>query len=84
VVLVAVASTLALGCAAGAEGQPVKSLSARVVAHRGSSYKHPGYTSVQPVSTPEAAHWAVTEVRAGIHRQWLTEELEDGGVARWL
>jgi hypothetical protein len=79
-VLVAVASTLALGCAAGAEGQPVVSLSARVVAHHGSSYKHPGYTSVQPVSTPEAAHWTVTEARAGIHREWLTEELEDNVV----
>jgi hypothetical protein len=67
-VLVAVASTLALGCAAGAESQPVVSLSAKVAAHHGHSYKRPGYTSVQPVSTPEAAHWTVTDARAGIHR----------------
>jgi hypothetical protein len=79
-VLVAVALTLACGCASvhaeGAEGQPVVSLSAIVVAHHGSSFKHPGYTSVQPVSTPEAAYWTVNEASAGIHRQWLTEEVE--------
>ncbi len=62
------------------EGQPVTSLRAVVRAHHGSSYKRPGYSSIELVSTPEAAYMTANEPRARIHRRWLTEEAEENVV----
>jgi Protein of unknown function (DUF3761) len=62
------------------EGQPVTSLRAVVRAHHGSSYKHPGYSSIELVSTPEAAYMTANEPQARIHRRWLTEEVEENVV----
>lgn len=99
VVLAAVASAVAVGgasanaeCVAsapaqtceGEEGLPVSTLRAVVVAHRGSSYQHPGYSSVKLVSTPEAAYLTVADARTGAHKQWLTAERENNIVtAPW-
>ncbi|MHB8240844.1 MAG: DUF3761 domain-containing protein [Solirubrobacteraceae bacterium] len=95
VVLVAVAAALAVGgpsadaeCpssgAPGAcegEGLPVSTLRAVLTAHHGSSYPHPGYTSIRVLSTPEAAYVTVSEPRTGMHAQWLTAE-RPGNVVR--
>ncbi|HEX3910736.1 MAG TPA: DUF3761 domain-containing protein [Solirubrobacteraceae bacterium] len=59
-----------------AEGRPVTSLHAVLRPHHGSSYRHPGYTSLELVSTPEAAYMTASEPRTGTHVQWLTEEAE--------
>jgi Protein of unknown function (DUF3761) len=48
-----------------------------VVAHRGSTYKRPGYSSLKVVSTPEAAYITASEPRTGIHKRWLTAEREN-------
>jgi hypothetical protein len=93
VTLAAIVSVFALGGAAahaecagangaceGEEGQPVTSLRAVVRAHHGSSYKHAGYSSIELVSTPEAAYMTANEPRLRIHRRWLTEEAEENVV----
>jgi len=94
VTLASIAFVLALGGAAahaecsygpsgaceGEEGQPVTSLRAVVRAHHGSSYKDPGYSSIELVSTPEAAYMTANEPRARIHRRWLTKEAEENVV----
>jgi Protein of unknown function (DUF3761) len=62
------------------EGQPVTALRAVVKAHRGSTYKHPGSTTVELVSTPEAAYMTASDMRTGLHAQWLTEEAEANAI----
>jgi hypothetical protein len=62
------------------EGQPVTSLYAVVKPHHGSSYKHPGYSSVELVSAPEAAYMTASEPRTRVHLQWLTEEVEANAI----
>jgi hypothetical protein len=99
IVLATVASAFALGgqtasaeCANGGlpagcegeEGQAVSMLRAVVKAHHGSSYQHPGYTTINVVSTPEAAYLTVSEPRTRTHLQWLTAETEGNVVkAQW-
>jgi hypothetical protein len=68
--------------ACGGEAQPVVSLSAVVTAHHGSSYKHPGYSSVELVSTPEAAYMTATEPATRAHLRWLTEGERENDVIR--
>lgn len=58
------------------EGQAVTALRAVVKAHHGSTYKHPGYTTLELVSTPQAAYLTASEPRTKAHVQWLTEETE--------
>jgi hypothetical protein len=62
------------------EDQAVTSLYAVLEAHHGSSYKRPGYTSVELVSTPEAAYMTASEPRTRTHLQWLTDEAESNAV----
>jgi hypothetical protein len=62
------------------EGQPVTSLRAVVQAHHGSSYKHPGFSSLELVSTPEAAYMTASEPNGRLRFRWLTEELEQNVV----
>jgi hypothetical protein len=68
---------------AGCEGevaQPVVSLRGIVHSHRGSSYRHPGYSTLELVSTPEAAYMTANEPRTRTHLRWLTEEAEGNAV----
>jgi hypothetical protein len=58
------------------EGQPVTSLQAIVKAHHGTTYRLPGYTTLELVSTPQAAYLTASEPRTKAHVQWLTEETE--------
>jgi hypothetical protein len=60
----------------GEAAQPVTSLRAVVTAHHGSSYKHPGYSSLELISTPEAAYMTATEPAARVRDRWLTGERE--------
>lgn len=89
-VLVVVASALAIvGAPAHAEcagmgsseecegGEaPVAKLRGVVTAHHGSSYGHPGYSTLKVVSTPEAAYVTITDPRTHARLQWLTAERE--------
>jgi len=68
------------GACESEEGLPVVSLRAVVHAHRGSSYKHPGFSSLELVSTPEAAYMTASEPKSRVHLRWLTEELEQNVV----
>ncbi len=58
------------------EDQAVTSLYAVLKAHHGTSYKRPGYTSIELISTPEAAYMTASEPRTKTHLQWLTDEAE--------
>jgi Protein of unknown function (DUF3761) len=65
----------------GEAAQPVASLRAVVTAHHGSSYKHPGYSSLELISTPEAAYMTAGEPATRTHLRWLTDE-EESNVVR--
>jgi Protein of unknown function (DUF3761) len=62
------------GACESEQAHAVVSLWAIVGAHHSSSYKHPGYSSIELVSTPEAAYMTATEPRTRTHLRWLTEE----------
>jgi Protein of unknown function (DUF3761) len=64
----------------GEQGQTVATLRAVVAAHRGSSYKRPGYSSLKLVSMPEAAYLTASEPRTRTHLQWLTADRESNVV----
>jgi hypothetical protein len=64
----------------GEEVQAVASLRGVIAAHHGSSYKHPGYSSVELISTPEAAYMTATEPATRTHLHWLSSEQEDNVV----
>jgi hypothetical protein len=69
---------------AGEEAQAVTALRAVVTAHHGSSYKHPGYSAIELVSTPEAAYMTASERLTRTHLRWLTDEAETNVVrAPW-
>jgi hypothetical protein len=72
-------SGVAAGCE-GEAGQPVTALRAVVNAHHGSSYKRPGYTTLELVSTPEAAYMTASERRTKTHLRWLTEESDTNAI----
>jgi hypothetical protein len=54
--------------------EPVQTLQAIVTAHHGRTYKHPGYTTIALVSTPDAAYMTATEPATHTKLKWLTEE----------
>ncbi len=64
----------------GSEPQPVVSVRGVVTAHHGSSYRHPGYSLVELISTPEAAYMTATEPATRTHLRWLTAEQDGNGV----
>jgi hypothetical protein len=89
VLVVVAAAFAALGAPAHAEcleaacegrESPVTTLRAIVTPHHGRSYRHPGYSSVEVVSTPEAAYVTLSEPRAHVHLRWLTAERESNVV----
>lgn len=59
---------------------PVISLRGVATAHHGSSYAHPGYTTLNVLSTPEAAYVTVSDPRTHARLQWLTGERESNVV----
>jgi hypothetical protein len=66
------------------QGQAVTSVRGLVIPHHGGSYKRPGYSSLQVVSTPEAAYITASEPRTSVHSQWLTAERESNVItAKW-
>lgn len=69
--------------APAAEPKPVTALRAVVTAHPENTtgidaYTNAGYTSVELVSTPEAAYETATDAATDTHLKWLTEEAENG------
>jgi hypothetical protein len=65
-----------IACAAEQE-HAIGLLKGVVVAHHGSSYRRPGYSSLKVVSNPEAAYITAAEPRTGVHKRWLTAEREN-------
>ncbi|HEX4466860.1 MAG TPA: DUF3761 domain-containing protein [Solirubrobacteraceae bacterium] len=51
--------------------------------HDGTSYRHPGFTSLEVVSFPEASAITVSEPKGGVRKHWLTEERENAIVVPW-
>jgi hypothetical protein len=65
-------------------GQAVTTLRGVVRSHHGSSYEHPGYSTLEVVSTPEAAYVTASEPKTAVHEQWLTSQRESNAVVvRW-
>lgn len=59
---------------------PVTALRGVATAHHGNSYAHPGYTTLDVLSTPEAAYVTVSDPQMHVHLQWLTAERESNAV----